>query len=92
LNDAEWAVRLGLDGIIVSNHGGRQLDPGESSIHSLHSIVKAVTGRITVMMDSGIESGTDVCRVLAAGAEFAFLGRTFMYAVSALGERGGNHV
>jgi L-lactate dehydrogenase (cytochrome) len=89
--DAEWAVRLGLDGLIVSNHGGRQLDAGESSIQSLRPITKQCGQRLKIMLDSGIRSGPDVARALASGAEFAFLGRTFMYSVAALGEQGGQH-
>ena len=90
--DAAMAVRLGFDGVIVSNHGGRQLDAGQSSIRSLPPIVEKHAGRIRIMLDSGIRSGVDVARVLACGAEFAFLGRSFMYAVAALGEAGGDHV
>jgi L-lactate dehydrogenase (cytochrome) len=89
--DAEMAIRLGLDGIIVSNHGGRQLDAGESAIHSLIPIVKNFHGKIKIMMDSGIRSGPDVARALASGAEFTFMGRSFMYGVAALGKQGGNH-
>lgn len=89
--DTEMAIRLGLDGIIVSNHGGRQLDAAQSAIHSLAPIVEKYNEKITVMMDSGIRSGPDIARTLAVGAEFAFLGRSFMYGVAALGENGGNH-
>jgi len=89
--DAEMAVQLGLDGIIVSNHGGRQIDAGESAIHSLLPIEKKYKHKIKIMMDSGIRSGPDVARALASGAEFTFLGRSFMYGVGALGEKGGNH-
>lgn len=89
--DAAMALRLGLDGIIVSNHGGRQIDVGESAIHSLQALAPKYKGRMTVMMDSGIRSGADIARVLAAGADFAFLGRTFMYSVAALGKKGGDH-
>lgn len=89
--DAETAIQLGLDGIIVSNHGGRQLDAGESSIHSLNVIQKKYHSKIKIMMDSGIRSGPDVARALASGAEFTFLGRSFMYGVSALGKKGGDH-
>jgi len=89
--DAEKAVRLGFDGLIVSNHGGRQLDAGESAISALTRIAASHGERIPVMMDSGIRSGPDVARVLASGAKFTFLGRSFMYGVAALGERGGDH-
>lgn len=89
--DTAMAIRLGLDGIIVSNHGGRQLDAGESSIHSLVPIVEKYAGQIKIMLDSGVRSGPDVARALASGAEFAFLGRSFMYGVAALGKAGGQH-
>ena len=89
--DAEKAVKLGLDGIIVSNHGGRQLDAGESTIKPLSRIAKAYGDKLTVMMDSGLRSGPDVARTLASGAKFTFMGRSFMYGVAALGEKGGNH-
>ena len=89
--DTEMAIRLGLDGIIVSNHGGRQLDAGQSSIKSLHPIVQKYKGQIKIMMDSGIRSGPDVARAMACGADFTFMGRTFMYGVAALGNDGGNH-
>lgn len=89
--DAEMAVRLGLDGIIVSNHGGRQLDAGPSSIKPLSQIAPKYGNEITVMMDSGIQSGPDIARTLAKGAAFTFLGRSFMYGVGALGENGGDH-
>lgn len=89
--DAEQAIRLGLDGIIVSNHGGRQLDAGESSIKPLTSIAQKYGDQIEVMMDSGIRSGVDVARALASGAKFTFMGRSFMYGVSALGKKGGDH-
>jgi L-lactate dehydrogenase (cytochrome) len=89
--DAERAIRLGLDGIIVSNHGGRQLDAGQSSIKPLTSIAARYGNQITVMMDSGIRSGPDIARTLACGAKFTFMGRSFMYGVAALGKRGGSH-
>jgi L-lactate dehydrogenase (cytochrome) len=89
--DAEISYRLGLDGIIVSNHGGRQLDAAESSVHSLLPIAGKYSSRMTVMMDSGIKSGPDIARAMACGAEACFLGRSFMYAVAALGSEGGDH-
>ncbi len=89
--DVEKCIQLGIDGIIVSNHGGRQLDAGESSIHSLQRIVRNYEEKLKIMMDSGMRSGPDIARTLAAGAEFAFLGRTFMYGVAALGNAGANH-
>ena len=89
--DAEKAIKLGLDGIIVSNHGGRQLDAGESTIKPLTRIAKKYGDQIEVMMDSGIRSGPDIARSLASGAKFTFMGRSFMYGVAALGNKGGNH-
>ena len=89
--DAEMAIRLGLDGIIVSNHGGRQLDAGQSTIRSLIPIVEKYKDKIKIIMDSGIRTGPDVARTIASGADFTFLGRTFMYGVAALGDEGGNH-
>ncbi len=89
--DTEKAIQLGIDGIIVSNHGGRQLDAGESTIKPLTRIAKKYGDHINVMMDSGIRSGPDIARTLASGAEFTFLGRSFMYGVAALGREGGKH-
>jgi L-lactate dehydrogenase (cytochrome) len=89
--DTEMAIQLGLDGIIVSNHGGRQIDVGESAIHSLIPIANKYKGKIKIMMDSGIRSGPDVARAMASGAEFTFMGRSFMYGVAALGKQGGDH-
>ena len=89
--DAKEAIRLGLDGIIVSNHGGRQLDAGESSIKPLANIAAKYSDQIEVMMDSGVRSGPDIARSLASGAKFTFMGRSFMYGVSALGDKGGHH-
>lgn len=89
--DTEMALRLGFDGIIVSNHGGRQLDAGQSSIRSLHPIVEKYKNKLTIMMDSGLRSGPDIARTLASGADLTFLGRTFMYSVAALGAEGGDH-
>ncbi len=89
--DTELAIQAGLDGIIVSNHGGRQLDAGQSAIQSLLPIAEKYKNKITVMMDSGVRSGPDVARALAAGAAFVFMGRSFMYGAVALGKNGGDH-
>jgi L-lactate dehydrogenase (cytochrome) len=89
--DTETAIRLGLDGIIVSNHGGRQIDAGESTIRSLLPIVAKYRNKIKLMIDSGLRTGPDVARALACDADFTFLGRTFMYSVAALGSDGGQH-
>ncbi|MCY7422954.1 MAG: alpha-hydroxy-acid oxidizing protein [Chitinophagaceae bacterium] len=89
--DTALAIQLGFDGIIVSNHGGRQLDAGQSAIESLTPIVNNYKNKITIMMDSGVRSGPDVARTMASGADFTFMGRSFMYGVAALGDEGGNH-
>jgi len=89
--DIEKSISLGIDGIIVSNHGGRQLDAGSSTINSMISLVKKYEKKTTIMIDSGLRSGVDVARVMASGAKFCFLGRTFMYGVGALGNNGALH-
>jgi L-lactate dehydrogenase (cytochrome) len=91
--DAELALQLGADGLIVSNHGGRQLDAGDSTIRSLAALQREFGSRTTLMLDSGVRSGPDVaCALaLASGAMFVFMGRSFMYGVGALGRRGGDH-
>lgn len=89
--DVEKCVRIGLDGVIVSNHGGRQLDHGQSAVRALRPIAAGYKDKITIMMDSGIRTGPDIASTLAAGASFTFLGRSFMYGVAALGRKGGHH-
>ncbi len=89
--DVKKAIELGVDGIIMSNHGGRQLDAGESTIKPLSNIAQKYKDQITIMMDSGIRTGPDIASSLASGADFTFLGRSFMYGVAALGKEGGNH-
>jgi L-lactate dehydrogenase (cytochrome) len=89
--DAETALGLGVDGFIVSNHGGRQLDAGQSTIQPLTELAKKFGHRTTVMIDSGLRSGPDVACAIASGAKFAFMGRSFMYGVAALGKDGGDH-
>jgi len=89
--DADKAIRLGVDGLIVSNHGGRQLDAGQSTIKPLADLAGQFGSRTTIMLDSGVRSGPDVACALATGAKFAFMGRSFMYGVGALGARGGDH-
>jgi L-lactate dehydrogenase (cytochrome) len=90
--DAERAVALGIDGIWVSNHGGRQIEALMPSIDCLPSIVRAVGGRATVVIDSGVRSGHDVARALALGADAAFAGKAFLWGLAALGDRGPAHV
>tara|TARA_A100001011_G_scaffold217033_1_gene224983 strand:+ start:1089 stop:2240 length:1152 start_codon:yes stop_codon:yes gene_type:complete len=89
--DMEKAISLGIDGVIISNHGGRQLDAGQSTIHALKDLKDKYQDKITIMMDSGLRNGPDVARTLAQGASFSFLGRSFMYGVGALGKRGAEH-
>jgi L-lactate dehydrogenase (cytochrome) len=86
--DAKLAVRSGADALIVSNHGGRQLDGALSSIAILPSIVDAVGGQIEIHLDSGIRSGQDVIRALALGARGVYIGRAFLYGLGAMGEAG----
>jgi len=88
--ETELVIKLGLDGLIVSNHGGRQLDSGQSTIASLDTL-QAYKGKIKIMMDSGLRSGPDIANALAGGADFTFVGRAPMYGVGALGKKGGNH-
>ncbi len=83
--DAKDAVRFGADGIVVSNHGGRQLDGVLSSARALPPIVDAVKGDIKILADSGIRNGLDVVRMLALGADTCMLGRAFVYALGAAG-------
>ena len=85
------ATYLGVDGLIVSNHGGRQLDAGQSSIMSMINLVKKYHKEITIMVDSGLRGGPDIARAMASGAAFTFMGRSFMYGVGALGKQGGDH-
>ena len=86
--DAKEAVRFGADGIIVSNHGGRQLDGVLSSARALPAIADAVKGQIKILVDGGIRTGLDVVRTLALGADCAMIGRAYIYALAAAGEAG----
>ena len=86
--DAERALETGADAMIVSNHGGRQLDGALSSIAALPSIVKTVGDRMEVFMDGGVRSGQDVIKALAYGARAVFIGRAFLYGIQALGGEG----
>lgn len=87
-DDAKEAVATGADGLIVSNHGGRQLDAARSSISVLPKIVDTVGTKTTVLMDGGIRSGQDVTRALALGAKACMIGRAWVYGVAAKGEKG----
>jgi len=88
VEDAKLAADSGADALIVSNHGGRQLDGAESSIHALPRIVEAVGSRIEVHLDGGIRSGQDVLKARALGARGAYIGRAFLYGLGAMGEAG----
>jgi L-lactate dehydrogenase (cytochrome) len=88
VEDARRAVDTGADALIVSNHGGRQLDGAESSIRALPAIVDAVGSRIEVHMDGGIRSGQDVLRAIALGAKGTYIGRPYLYGLGAMGEAG----
>jgi len=90
--DAEKAVALGADGIIVSNHGGRQIEALPAAIDVLPAVVRQVGGRATVMMDSGVRSGSDIVRACALGAAAAFAGKAFLWGLGALGEEGPGYV
>jgi L-lactate dehydrogenase (cytochrome) len=90
--DAEMAVSAGVDGILVSNHGGRQVEALPAAIDALPAIVRQVGKRTTVMMDSGVRSGSDVVRACALGAAAAFAGKAFLWGLGALGEEGPGHV
>jgi isopentenyl diphosphate isomerase/L-lactate dehydrogenase-like FMN-dependent dehydrogenase len=90
--DAERAVKLGVDGIVVSNHGGRQIEALPAAIDCLPAVARAVGKHATVLMDSGIRSGADVVRALALGASAAFAGKAFLWGLGALGPEGPGHV
>jgi len=90
--DAEIAVKVGVDGIWVSNHGGRQIEALATSIDVLPAIAAAVGKKATILLDSGIRSGQDVMRALALGANAAFAGKSFLWAVAALGDEGPDYL
>jgi (S)-mandelate dehydrogenase len=90
--DAEKAVALGLDGIVVSNHGGRQIEALPAPIDTLPAIVAAVGKNMTILYDSGVRSGVDVARAIALGAEACLAGKPFLWSLGALGEQGPGHL
>jgi len=90
--DARAAAAAGVDGIVVSNHGGRQLDGVPSTAHALPAIANAVGDRLTVLADGGVRSGLDVIRMMALGAKGVLIGRAWIYALAARGEVGIDHV
>ncbi|CAI8347371.1 alpha-hydroxy acid oxidase [Alphaproteobacteria bacterium] len=91
-SDALRAIDSGVDSIIVSNHGGRQFDANPASISVLPSIRQAVGPNFPIIFDSGIRSGLDILKALAMGADFALVGRPFLYGIAAIGSQGGDHV
>ena len=91
-DDAREAIATGADGIVVSNHGGRQLDGVLSTTRALPKIAQAVAGRIPVLVDGGVRSGLDVVRLLALGADAVLLGRAWAYALGGNGEKGVRHM
>ena len=90
--DAKQAVEYGVEGIIVSNHGGRQLDTALASIEALPEVVEAVAGRCEVYMDGGIRRGTDVLKALALGARAVLVGRPILWGLAVNGAAGARHV
>lgn len=90
--DAKDAVRFGADGLVVSNHGGRQLDGVLSTARALPAIAGAVGGQITLLADGGIRSGLDVVRMLSLGAQGVLLGRSYIYALATHGQAGVSHL
>ena len=90
--DASNAIKIGVDGIVVSNHGGRQLDGAPSTARALPAIAERIAGAIPVLVDGGVSSGTDIIRMLALGADAVLIGRAWVYALAADGQRGVNEV
>jgi L-lactate dehydrogenase (cytochrome) len=86
--DARFALAAGADAVVVSNHGGRQLDGAPSSISVLQEIVAAIDGRCEVLFDGGIRSGQDIAKALALGARGTLIGRAFLFALAAAGQAG----
>ncbi|KAK5134232.1 hypothetical protein LTR08_006775 [Meristemomyces frigidus] len=92
VGDAKKCVEIGCDGIVVSNHAGRQVDGAIASLDALENIVDAVGDKIYIMYDSGIRGASDVIKALAVGAKFVFIGRLWIYGLSIMGEHGVRHV
>ena len=86
--DAERCIEYGVDGIIVSNHGGRADDSGRGAIDSLAEVAPAVNGRVPLLMDSGIRRGTDILKALALGADAIMIGRPYLWGLGSFGQAG----
>ncbi|HVS67273.1 MAG TPA: lactate 2-monooxygenase [Mycobacteriales bacterium] len=91
-DDARRAVDAGMDGVLVSNHGGRQIDGSIAALDALPGVVEAVDGRVDVLFDSGVRTGSDVMKALALGAKAALIGRPYIYGLGIAGEAGVRHV
>jgi (S)-mandelate dehydrogenase len=90
-DDVERAMAIGVDGVVLSNHGGRQLDGDTAALDVLPDIARMVAGKITLMVDGGFRRGSDVAKALALGADLVLLGRTTLYGIAAAGEAGARH-
>ena len=90
--DAERAIAEGIDGLVVTNHGGRQIDALPASIDALPAIAAQVDGRAEIIVDSGVRSGVDVARAIALGANAGFAGKAFLWSLGALGGKGPAHM
>ena len=90
--DARRAIDAGMDGIVVSNHGGRQVDGAIGSLDALPSIVDAAGDELTILFDSGVRTGSDIAKALALGAKAVFIGRPYVYGLALGGEAGVRHV
>lgn len=92
IEDAKLEVQAGVQGIVVSNHGGRQQDGGNSSLGMLPHIVDAVGDRLSIFFDSGVQSGAEIAKALAPGADCVLIGRPYVYGLALGGEKGVEHV
>ncbi len=90
--DAQKCVEIGVEAIVVSNHGGRQLDAADSAIHRISQIRQVTGNNLTIIADGGVLTGLDIIRYMTCGADFVLAGRAFMYGVAAMGQRGAEHV